>query len=111
MTDDNNRIVIRDISLAAVLETLGHRVVDMEEGQDRFGKTRFNFVFDKTPEMERIMGSFWNDERMEIPIRTLFANLKMLKGRIYGLQNPGASQQLADFNPQRREGRSRRKEW
>ncbi len=67
-----------DINLAATLLTLGYKLLEL----DRENIKKVKFIFKHQKGIEQSANDYW-DDKITLPAKTLFANLKTCKNRIY----------------------------
>lgn len=79
MADTESKVFISDIGLAATLLTLHFQLVGMERTSDK----RVDFVFAASEGIEEVIGDFWQNKTIEVPIQILFYNFRQLKNRLY----------------------------
>lgn len=79
MANTESKVFISDIGLAATLLTLQFQLVGLEHTSDK----RVDFVFAADEGIERIIGDFWQNKTIEVPIQILFYNFRQLKNRLY----------------------------
>lgn len=79
MADTESKVFISDIGLAATLLTLQFELVGLEHTSDK----RVDFVFAADEGIEQVIGDFWQNKTIEVPIQILFYNFRQLKNRLY----------------------------
>ncbi len=67
-----------DLNLASTLLTLGYKLIELDKSNIK--KVKFTFKHAKDIEQSAI--DFW-DDKINLPAKTLFANQKTCKNRIY----------------------------
>jgi len=67
-----------DLNLASTLLTLGYKLIEL----DRENIRKVKFVFKHRKGIEQSINDFW-DDKITLPAKTLLANQKTLKNRIY----------------------------
>ncbi|OHA87355.1 MAG: hypothetical protein A2644_03980 [Candidatus Zambryskibacteria bacterium RIFCSPHIGHO2_01_FULL_39_63] len=82
MANAESKVFISDIGLASVLLTLGYKLVDLEQTSEK----RVDFVFAVSDDIEKAIAKFWLNEKVEVPIQTLFYNFRQLKNRLYAVK-------------------------
>lgn len=82
MANTESKVFISDIGLASVLLTLGYQLVDLEQTSEK----RVDFVFAVSDGIEKTIAEFWLNEKVEVPIQTLFYNFRQLKNRLYAIK-------------------------
>lgn len=67
-----------DLNLSATLLTLGYKIIEL----DKTDIKRVKFIFKYKKGIEQSIADFW-DDKINLPAKTLFANQKTCKNRIY----------------------------
>ncbi len=67
-----------DLNLASTLLTLGYKLIEL----DKTNIKKVKFVFKHQKGIEQSATDFW-DDKITLPAKTLFANQKTCKNRIY----------------------------
>lgn len=75
--DENNIYRTADLSLAAALQLYKPLI-----GVDRQNPRRAEFLFDQSPELNKLVESFWRGE-LKVDPRAYFAALREIKARLY----------------------------
>jgi len=68
----------KDLYLAAVLQTLGHKVVSLKEEQGYSGYQVKYFTFESKKELDEDVTRFWNNE-LKVMAKDLYDNVQALK--------------------------------
>jgi len=67
-----------DLGLAAALITSGCELTTI----DKQNRSKAQFIFHRKATIERDIQRYW-DDTLQLPVRSMFDNLKMLKNRIH----------------------------
>ena len=67
-----------DLNLASVLLTLGYKLIELDKSDIK----KVKFIFKHQKGIEQSATDFW-DDKIILPAKTLFANQKTCKNRIY----------------------------
>jgi len=67
-----------DLNLASTLLTLGYKLIEL----DKTNIKKVRFIFKHTKGIEQSATDFW-DDKITLSAKTLFANQKTCKNRIY----------------------------
>jgi len=73
-----NNFYTFDLGLATVLVTMGYELLEL----DRSNPKKVRFEFKRERNIEQIMADYF-DDKIKLPVQTLFNNQKNLKNRIY----------------------------
>jgi len=75
---NQNNFSTFDLGLATVLVTMDYELLEL----DRSNPKKVRFVFKRERNIEKVMTDYFND-KIKLPVQTLFNNQKNLKNRIY----------------------------
>ncbi|MGV8018291.1 MAG: DUF5659 domain-containing protein [Ignavibacteria bacterium] len=78
--NDCDKFFTYDIGLAASLFTLGYTMLEVDNQSPK--KSRF--IFRRDEHIDNMIAQYW-DNKLTLPARSLFENLKMLKNRLYSV--------------------------
>ena len=73
-----NNFYTFDLGLATVLVTMGYELLEL----DRSNPKKVRFEFKRERNIEQVMADYF-DDKIKLPVQTLFNNQKNLKNRIY----------------------------
>lgn len=76
----NVRFLTYDIGLAAALVTLGYSLYMVEKVEAK----KSQFIFNRDEHIDRMVNEYW-DNKLELPVRSFYDSLKMLKNRLYSV--------------------------
>lgn len=69
-----------DLGLAAALITLGYSLHKV----DKIGEKKSQFIFNRDEHIDKKVDEYW-DDKLTLPVRSFYDNLKMLKNRLYSV--------------------------
>ena len=75
---DQNEFSTYDLGLATVLITLGYKLLKLDKSNPK----KIRFVFKRERNIEQVIEDYF-DDKIKLPVLTLFNNQKNLKNRIY----------------------------
>jgi len=73
-----NNFYTFDLGLATALVTMGYELLEL----DRSNPKKVRFEFKRERNIEQVMADYF-DDKIKLPVQTLFNNQKNLKNRIY----------------------------
>jgi hypothetical protein len=76
--DAEDHFLSFDLGLSSALVTLGYQLVSI----DKQNRAKAQFVFRRKSTLDRDIQRYW-DDTLQLPVRSMFDNLKMLKNRIH----------------------------
>ncbi len=78
LDDTGNYFYSWDLGISATLITLGFELISL----DRQNPQKVLFIFKKKPDINNRVDEYFSD-KVVVPARSFFENVKMLKNRIY----------------------------
>lgn len=69
-----------DLGLAASLVTLGYQLYEVE----KIAEKKSQFIFNRDEHIDKMVNQYW-DNALNLPVRSFYDNLKMLKNRLYSI--------------------------
>lgn len=76
----SEQFITYDIGLAAAMVTLGYTLWDVDRGNPR----KSQFIFQRDEHIDSKINEYW-DDKLDLPVRSFYDNLKMLKNRLYSV--------------------------
>lgn len=76
----SEQFITYDIGLAAALVTLGYALWDVDKSNPK----KSQFIFKRDGHIDKMINQYW-DDKLTIPVRSFYDNLKMLKNRLYSV--------------------------
>jgi hypothetical protein len=76
----NAKFLTYDLGLAAALVTLGYNLYKV----DKIAEKKSQFIFNRDEHIDKMVGEYW-DNKLTLPVRSFYDNLKMLKNRLYSV--------------------------
>ncbi len=76
----NVKFLTYDLGLAAALITIGYNLYKV----DKMAEKKSQFVFNRDEHIDKKVEEYW-DNKLTLPVRSFYDNLKMLKNRLYSV--------------------------
>ena len=76
----NVKFLTYDIGLAAALISLGYSLFKV----DKIAEKKSQFIFNRDEHIDKKVDEYW-DDKLTLPVRSFYDNLKMLKNRLYSV--------------------------